>query len=107
MKPKLNIKKNDRVMVIAGREKGKVGKVLKVVPEKARVIVEKVNMVKRHTKPAGKNQGGIMEKEGPLHVSNVMVMCDKCAAPRRLGRKILEDGSHVRFCKKCGEHVES
>ncbi|MBI4798820.1 MAG: 50S ribosomal protein L24 [Desulfarculus sp.] len=103
----MNIKKNDRVMVIAGREKGKVGKVLKVVPEKERLIVEKVNMVKRHTKPAGKNQGGIMEKEGPLHISNVMVMCDKCAAPRRLGRKVLEDGSHVRFCKKCGEHVES
>ncbi len=105
MKPKLNIKKNDRVMVIAGREKGKVGKVLKVIPDKERVIVEKVNMIKRHTKPAGKSQGGILEKEGPLHISNLMVMCDKCNAPRRLGRKVLEDGSHVRVCAKCGEHI--
>jgi len=106
MKTKLNIKKNDRVMVIAGREKGKVGKVLKVIPDKERVIVEKVNMIKRHTRPAGRNQGGILEKEGPLHISNLMIMCDKCNAPRRVGRKVLEDGKHVRVCRKCGEHLE-
>lgn len=106
MKAKLNIKKNDRVMVIAGREKGKIGKVLKVFPEKGRLLIEKVNMIKRHTKATKVGQGGIMEKEAPLHVSNVMIMCDKCSAPVRAGRKALEDGKSVRVCRKCGEQLE-
>lgn len=106
MKTKLGIKKNDRVMVIAGREKGKVGKVLKVIPDKERVIVEKVNMIKRHTKPGPGGQGGILEKEGALHISNLMLMCGKCNQAVRAGRKVLEDGSHVRVCKKCGEQIE-
>ncbi len=107
MKAKLNVKKNDRVMVIAGREKGKIGKVLRVIPEKDRLVVEKINMVKRHQRPNQAGQGGIIEKEAPLHASNVMVMCDRCSKPVRVGRKILEDGSHVRLCKKCGEQIEN
>ena len=104
---KLKIKKNDRVMVIAGREKGKIGKVLKVIPEKDRAIVEKVNMVKRHTRPNQKGQGGIIEKEAPITLSNLMVMCGKCNQAVRIGAKALEDGRSVRVCKKCGQELEA
>jgi len=83
------------------------GKVLKVIPDKDRLVVEKVNVVKRHSRPNKAGQGGIIEKEAPLHVSNVMVMCDRCSKPARVGRKALEDGSHVRLCKKCGEQIEN
>ncbi len=109
MKPKLNLKKEDRVMVITGRDKGKIGKVLKVIPDKNRALVEKVNLVKRHTKAGGKKttgQGGIIEKEAAIAISNLMVMCDKCAKPVRVGRKVLDDGRHVRVCKKCGEQLD-
>jgi large subunit ribosomal protein L24 len=106
-KKKLHIKKNDKVMVVAGKEKGKIGTVLKVIPRKDRAVVEKLNMVKRHTKPGGKSaQGGIIEKESPLHIANLMLVCGKCAEPARVGTKILEDGSKVRFCKKCGEVMD-
>ena len=102
------IKKNDKVIVLVGKEKGKIGTVLKVDGEKARAIVEKINMVKRHAKPGGKRaQGGIIEKESPIHISNLMLVCNKCADPSRIGKKILEDGSKARFCKKCGELLES
>ncbi|MBW2066542.1 MAG: 50S ribosomal protein L24 [Deltaproteobacteria bacterium] len=102
------IKKNDKVMVIAGKEKGKIGTVLKVDERKGRAIVEKVNMVKRHARPGGKSaQGGIIEKEAPIHISDLMIMCDRCTEPTRIGKKILEDGSRVRVCKKCGELLES
>lgn len=102
------IKKNDKVMVLAGKERGKIGAVLKVEAEKQRAIVEKVNMVKRHTRPGGSNaQGGIVEKEAPLHISNLMLVCNRCAEPARIGKKILEDGSKVRICKKCGELIDS
>jgi large subunit ribosomal protein L24 len=102
------IKKNDKVVVLAGKEKGKIGTVLRVDSEKGRVLVEKVNMVKRHTRPGGKQaQGGIIEKEAPLQISNVMIMCNKCAEPARIGKRVLEDGSRVRVCKKCGELLES
>jgi large subunit ribosomal protein L24 len=75
--------------------------------DKDRVVVEKVNMVKRHTKPGGANaQGGIVEKEAPIHVSKVMLVCNKCAQPSRVGKKNLEDGAKVRFCKKCGELID-
>ncbi|HDD43954.1 MAG TPA: 50S ribosomal protein L24 [Candidatus Desulfofervidus auxilii] len=104
---KLHVKKNDKVMVIAGKEKGKIGRVLRVFPKTQRVIVEKVNIVKRHTPPSPTTgQGGIIEKEAPIHVSNVMIMCDKCMNPTRVGRKILEDGRKVRYCKKCGELID-
>jgi len=101
------IKKDDKVVVLTGREKGKIGAVLRVDSEHGRAIVEKINMVKRHTKPGGKNaQGGIVEKEAPIDISNLMVVCSKCAEPSRLGRKVLEDGSKVRICRKCGESID-
>lgn len=97
-------KKNDLVMVIAGKEKGKTGKVLTVIPEKKRIIIEKVNFIKRHTRPSDKNrQGGIIEKEGAIHISNVMVMCSKCNKPTRIGKKVLDEEKKVRICNKCGE----
>jgi len=101
---KLHVKKNDLVMVIGGRDKGKSGKVLSVLPKKNRVIVEKVNFIKRHTRPSTKQrQGGIIEREGPINISNVMLICTKCNKPSRIGKKYLEDGKKVRVCKKCGE----
>lgn len=101
------IKKNDKVIVLTGKEKGKIGTVLKSDSEKGRVIVEKINIVKRHSKPGGANaQGGIIEKEAPIHISNIMLVCSKCAEPSRIGKKILEDGSKVRFCKKCNELLD-
>ncbi len=103
----LHIKKDDKVMVIAGREKGKIGKVVKVFSKEQRVIVEKINMVKHHARPSPTTgKGGIMEKEAPIHISNVMVMCDKCMRPVRIGRKILEDGRKIRYCKKCNEVID-
>jgi len=102
------IKKNDKVIVIVGKEKGKIGTVLKIDPEKGRVIVEKVNMVKRHSKPSAQNaQGGIVEKEAPLQISNVMIVCNKCAEPTRIGKLRLEDGLKVRVCKKCSESLDA
>jgi large subunit ribosomal protein L24 len=101
------IKKNDTVMVIAGRERGKSGKVLRVLPEKQRALVERLNIVKRHTRPRGPQSAqGIVEKEAPLHISNLMIMCDKCDGPVRMGKKILEDGRHVRVCRRCGEQLD-
>jgi large subunit ribosomal protein L24 len=101
------IKKNDKVIVIAGKEKGKIGSVLKVDSEKGRVIVEKVNMVKQHARPGAKTaKGGIIEKESPLRVSNLMVVCNKCAEPTRIGHRLLEDGSKVRVCRKCNEPMD-
>lgn len=102
----MNVVKNDNVKVIAGKYNGKIGKVLKVFPNNNRVIIEGVNIIKRHTKPSQKNQqGGIVEKESTIHVSNVMVICTKCNNPTRVGHKILDDGSKVRICKQsdCGE----
>ena len=102
------IKKNDKVMVVSGKEKGKIGTVLKLDAEKGRVIVEKINVVKRHTRPGGKSaQGGIVEKEAPVHISNVMLVCSKCAEPSRIAKRVLEDGAKVRICKKCGELLDS
>ena len=101
------INKNDKVVVLAGREKGKIGTVLNIDAEKSRVIIEKINMVKRHTKPGGKSaQGGIIEKEASIHISNVMLVCNKCAEPSRIGKRMLEDGSKNRVCKKCGELLD-
>ena len=101
------IKKDDKVIVIAGKEKGKIGTVLKVDSRKGRLIVEKVNMVKKHARPSAQTaQGGIIEREAPLNISNVMLVCNKCAEPTRIGKRILEDGSKVRVCKKCGEPMD-
>ena len=103
-KTKFHVKKNDLVMVIAGKDKGKSGKVLSVLSKKNRVIVEKVNFIKRHTRPSTKQrQGGIIEREGPITISNVMLICTKCNKPSRIGKKYLEGDKKVRVCKKCGE----
>jgi len=101
------IKKNDKVIILAGKETGKIGTVLKVDSERGRVLVEKLNMIKRHSKPGGKTgQGGIVEKEAPLNISNVMIVCDKCTERTRVGKRVLEDGSKVRVCRKCGEPMD-
>jgi len=101
---KFHIKKNDLVMVVNGREKGKSGRVLRVLPEKEKLIIEKINFIKRHTRPHGQQkQGGIIEKEAPLHVSNVMLLCEKCNKPVRIGHRLIEGDRKVRFCRKCGE----
>jgi len=105
MKKKLNVKKNDKVKVIAGDNKGQEGKVLKVFTDKNKIIVEGVNLVAKHTKPnAASPQGGIVKKEAPIHISNVMVV-DKQNNPTRIGRKIVKD-KLVRYSKKSGEVIE-
>jgi large subunit ribosomal protein L24 len=104
-KPKL--KKNDTVMVVAGRERGKTGKVLRVLRERNGVLIERVNLVKRHMKPRGMQApGGIVEKEAPVHISNVMILCDRCNAPVRVGMRRLEDGRRSRACRRCGDLLD-
>ncbi len=106
-KPKVHVKKGDMVQVITGKDAGKRGKVLSVDPEKSKVIVEGVNIVKRHTKPTQKMpQGGIVEKEAPIASSNVMIYCSKCKEPVRINKKILADGQKVRICNQCGEQFD-
>ena len=97
------IRRNDTVAVITGKHVGKRGRVLKVLPEKNRVVVEGVNIIKRHTKPNPQRQvkGGVVEREAPLHASNVQVVCPECGKATRIGRKILGDGRKVRICRKC------
>ncbi len=103
---KYKIKKNDTVMIVAGRDRGKTGKVMRVIPERARVIVERLNIVKRHSKARGaQSPGGIVEKEAALHISNVMIFCDRCNAPVRVGVKKADDGSKSRNCRRCGESI--
>jgi len=102
-----HIRKNDLVQVISGKEKGKTGKVLQVFAKKDRVLVEKVNFIKRHSRPSGKTrQGGIIQKEAPLHVSNVLLMCPKCNKGERMGNRRLEDVGRALVCKTCGELIE-
>ena len=108
MADKCYIKKDDKVKVIAGKDKGKIGKVLKVNRKKSCILVEKINIVKRHSKPTAQNkQGGILEKEMPIQWSNVMVMCNKCVTPARIQMQRLEDGKKVRICVKCGEALDT
>jgi len=103
----LGVKKNDTVLIIAGEDRGKKGRVLAVYPGKQSLIVEKLNMIKRHMKPSKKySQGGIIEKEAPVRRSKVMLVCSKCDKPTRIGQKILESGSKVRLCRKCGEVID-
>ncbi len=109
----MRVRKNDQVLVLSGNFKGKKGKVLKVFPEKSRVIVEGVNFIKRHSRPTQQNpQGGIVEKEAPIHVSNVMVICPKCSTPAKMGKQVVFDEARnrknsVRVCKNCGEMLVS
>ena len=97
------IRKNDNVVVTTGKDRGKRGRVVRVVPEKNRLIVEGVNVIKRHTKanPQRNIKGGLVEREAPLHASNVQLVCPECGKPTRLGRKLLADGRKVRVCRKC------
>jgi large subunit ribosomal protein L24 len=102
-----HVRKNDLVEVLSGKEKGKTGKVLRVFPKKDRVLVEKINFVKRHSRPTGRTrQGGIIQKEAPIHVSKVLLVCPKCNRGERMGSKTLEDGKKALVCKACGEQME-
>jgi len=104
---KLKIKKGDKVVVITGKDKGKTGEVLRVLPTDGRVIVQGVNMVKRHTRPAMGNPGGIVEKEGTIHISNVAHIDPKSDKPTRVGFKTLEDGRKVRIARRSGETLDA
>lgn len=106
-KAKLHVKKGDDVKVIAGKYKGVEGEVLKALPREERVVVEGVNIIKKHVKPTQDNQqGGIVDLEAPIHVSNVMLVCEHCNQATRTGKKILDDGRRVRYCKKCNETID-
>ncbi len=106
MSRSLTIRAGDKVQVISGKDKGKEGKVLRAFPEKQRVIVERVNLIKKHTRPSQRyRQGGIVELEGTIHVSNLMLVCPTCGQPTRVGRK-REDGVRLRVCKKCGKEID-
>ena len=103
----MNIKKGDKVKVLSGKDKGKEGQVVRSLPSKQRVVVEKVNMVKKAMRPTQQNpQGGIMSVEAPIHVSNVMVICPECKQPTRTGKKRDENGKKIRVCKKCGKDID-
>jgi len=103
----LSIRKNDTVMVMSGDEKGKRGRVLFVFPKKESLLVEKLNIIKRHMKPSRKyTQGGIIEKEAPIHRSNVMLICPKCDKPAKVGHRILESSAKIRVCKECKEVID-
>ena len=105
---KCYIKKDDKVKVLTGKDKGKIGKVLKIANKKDRILVENINVIKRHTRPTAQNrQGGIVESESPIHWSNVMLMCNKCVSPVRIRMKRLDDGKKVRVCRKCNEIIDT
>jgi large subunit ribosomal protein L24 len=104
---KVLIKKNDTVMVVTGKDKGKSGKVLRVLPKKEAVLIERLNFVKKHMRAGGPHgKGGIVEREAPIRLSNVQLLCSKCNLPTRIGKKILEDGKKIRICRKCGEAID-
>ncbi|NTU41646.1 MAG: 50S ribosomal protein L24 [Nitrospirales bacterium] len=103
----LKVKKGDNALIISGKDKGKSGRVLAVHPLKDQVVVEGHNVVKKHMKPSKAHaQGGIIEKEAPMHSSNVMVMCPKCNKPTRIGNTVLEGGKKLRTCTKCKEVID-
>ena len=102
-KVKVNVKKNDQVLVTTGKDRGAKGRVLRVLASEGKAVVERVNMIKRHTRPNPNKgiQGGILEREAPIQVSNLKVICPECGKPSRMGRKRLDDGRGVRVCKSC------
>ena len=103
----MNIKKNDMVLVITGKDRGKKGKVRRSLPKDDRIVVEGLNMIKRHSRARrAARQAGIVELEAPLHASNVMLLCSKCKKPARVGFRTLEDGRKVRFCRTCQEVLD-
>jgi len=103
----MKIRKNDTVLVIAGKDKGKKGRVRFAYPKKEQILVEGVNFIKRHTRARRQvRQAGIIEREAPMHVSKVMLLCSRCNHPSRIGFSFLEDGRKVRVCRSCGEVVD-
>ncbi|WP_035292519.1 50S ribosomal protein L24 [Clostridium sp. KNHs214] len=101
---KVHVRRNDTVMVISGKDKGKTGEVIKVYPKTGKVLVKGVNIVTKHQKPNRQNmQGGIIQQEAPIYSSKVMLYCTKCNTVTRISKKVLDDGTKVRVCKKCGE----
>ncbi len=103
----MKIRKNDTVLVIAGKDRGKKGKVRFAYPKEERVLVEGVNFIKRHTRATGGvRQAGIIERESPIRMSNVMLLCNKCNRPTRVGFRFLEDGRKIRFCHRCLEVID-
>ena len=103
---KLKLKKGDKVIVVAGKNKGNIGEILKIHPSKNRAVVRGINIMKRHTKPTQNNAGGIVEKEGTIHISNIAFLDEKDNKATRIGYKNLEDGRKVRFCKRSGEVID-
>jgi large subunit ribosomal protein L24 len=104
----MNIRKDDEVKILSGKDKGKTGKVHSVDPQKGRVVVAGVHMIKRHQKPGRvRTQAGIIEREAPVALSNVMLVCNKCNRPTRVSFRFIEDGHKVRACKHCGEIIDS
>ena len=103
----MHVHREDTVVVLAGKDRGKKGRVLKIINKTEKVLVEKINMVKRHTRPSQElPQGGIVEKEAAIHVSNLQVVCSKCGKATRVSHKILSSGKKTRVCKKCGEILD-
>ena len=103
---KMSIKKDDLVVVLSGKDKGKQGKVLEVMPKSGKVVVENINVVSRHTKPRKQgDQGGILKKEAPIYACKVQRVCPKCGKPTRAAHKVQADGKKVRICKKCGAEI--
>lgn len=108
MANKIHVKKDDNVVVISGKDKGSKGKVIKTLPDNGRVYVEGVNMTKKHMKARNQNaQSGIIDREGSIDASNVMLICPKCGAATRVAMKVNEDGSKNRVCKKCGAVIDT
>jgi large subunit ribosomal protein L24 len=105
---RVQIRKNDQVKVISGRDLDKVGRVLRIMREKNRVVVEGVSLLKRHTRanPSKNIKGGIVERESPIHISNVMILCGSCNQATRIGHSILSDGKKIRICRKCGNSLD-
>jgi large subunit ribosomal protein L24 len=106
MRNKMKVRKGDRVIVVAGKDKGKRGEIIRAIPAERRVIVQGVNVVKRHTKPSAASPGGLVEKEAPIHVSNVALLDPKEDKPTRVGIKTLDDGRRVRFARRSGEVLD-
>lgn len=106
LKTVFHVKKNDLVQVIVGKNKGKTGKIMRVVQKRGRVVVEKLNMIKRHKKPAGKQPGGIIDIEAPISASNVLLYCEKCAKGVKTVRKTVKAGKVSRFCRKCETQLD-
>ena len=103
----MKIRKNDTVLVIAGKDRGKKGKVRFAYPKEQRILVDGINFIKRHTRAKGRaRQAGIIEREAPIQVSNAMLLCSKCNHPARIGYLFLEDGRKVRTCRSCGEVID-